>query len=239
MSTVAGRPARAGMDRLFFLAMALAIAATVAVGFGVDVARPEIGFATAPLQVHLHGAVFSLWIAFFVLQSGLIVGGSVALHRRLGWAGAGLATLMVVLGLATTLMALQQHRVPPFFPPGVFLVLDITCIATFGGLTAAAIRLRRSPEWHRRLMLCGTIMVMSPALGRILPMAALGPLATWAVFAGMAVYLGSGMMFDRITRGQVHRAYYWGGGAILLSQALIGTLSFSAPVLGLTAALMR
>lgn len=235
MSVLAEKRTRIGVDRLFYLVMALAIAITVFAGFGTDIARPQTHFATAPLQVHVHGAVFSLWIVFFVLQSCLVVSGSRTLHMRLGWFGLALAILMMGLGVSTTVMALQMRRVPPFFPPSVFLVLDIAGILAFGGLVAAAILLRKRAEWHRRLMFCATIMVMSPALGRILPMAALGPLSSWAVFAGMLAYVATGMVFDKFTRGRVHPAYWWGAGVLTLTQALIGALAFSPPILRLTA----
>jgi hypothetical protein len=235
MSVLAEKRTRVGADRLFYLAMALVIAVTVFVGFGTDIARPQNHFATAPLQVYVHGAVFSLWIVFFVLQSSLIVAGSRALHMRLGWFGLVLAVLMVGLGISTTVMALRMHRVPPFFPPSIFLVLDVVGILAFGGLVAAAVLMRKRADWHRRLMLCATIMVMSPALGRILPMAALGPLSSWAVFASMLAYVATGMVFDKLTRGRIHPAYYWGAGVLTLTQVLIGALAFTPPVLRLTA----
>ncbi len=238
MTVISAQRGRVGTERLFFLMMALVIAATVVFGFSVSIARPEVGFTAAPPQVYVHGAVFSLWIVFFVLQNTLVVAGAVGWHRRLGWMGASLAILMVGLGVTTTVMALQQHRVPPIFPPSVFLMVDVAGVVTFGGLTAAAVAMRGKPAWHRRLMLCGTIMVMSPALGRVLPMAALGPLATWAVSVSMVVYVGTGVAFDRVALGRVHPAYFWGMGAIALNQGLIGALSFSPPILSLTARLM-
>ncbi len=224
-------------DRSFFLAMAGAIALTVAVGFSVSLARPQTAFAAAPPHVHIHGAVFSLWILFYLVQNALVVRGSIAVHRALGMFGAGLALVMVALGMLTTVLALKMHRVPPFFPPGVFLVLDVASVLTFAGLTFAAIALRRDPAWHKRLMLCGTIMVMSPALGRLLPMPLLGPWGSWAVSATMLLYVLAAVLYDRGTRGRVHPAYAWGAGAIIATQLAIVGLSFTPPVLALAARL--
>ncbi|KQN01361.1 hypothetical protein ASE82_15900 [Sphingomonas sp. Leaf230] len=109
----------------------------------------------------------------------------------------------------------------------------------FGILTAWAIALRKQAAWHKRLMLCGTILVMSPALGRILPMPLLGqfaPLAVFAVFAvfaSMAVFVIAGMIFDLRLRGKIHPAYYWGGGVLVVTNVLVGPLGFSPPVLRL------
>jgi len=103
----------------------------------------------------------------------------------------------------------------------------------FGILTAWAIALRKQAAWHKRLMLCGTILVMSPAIGRILPMPLLGKFAPLAVFASMAVYVIAGMIFDLRLRGRIHPAYYWGGGVLVVTNILVGPLGFSPPVLRL------
>lgn len=224
-------------DRGFFLIMAIAIALTVVIGFSVSFARPQTAFASAPWHVHLHAVVFSLWIALYLLQNALVVRGSFGLHRALGVFGAGWVLVMVGVGIHTTVMALVLHRVPPFFPPGVFLVLDVAGVLTFAILTLAAVGLRRNAAWHKRLMLCGTIMVMSPALGRLLPMSLLGPWASWAVSGTMLLYVLVAVLYDRAKRGQVHPAYAWGAGAIILTQLLIAGLGFAPPVLALAARL--
>ena len=221
------------LERRFFLIMAIMIALTVILGFTVNAARMHWTVFALPWQVHLHAAVFLSWIILYIVQNWLIVRGSVLLHRQLGMLGAGIAAVMVVLGIATTFMAIEQQRVPPFFPPGIFLVLDVLGVIGFGALTAWAIVLRRQAAWHKRLMLCGTILVMSPALGRILPMPLLGAFAPLAVFTSMAVYVVAGMIFDLRLRGRIHPAYYWGGGVLVVVNGLVGPLGFSPPVLRL------
>lgn len=222
-------------ERRFFLIMAVAIAATVVFGFTLNAARMHWTFLEQPTQVHLHAAIFSAWVLLYVVQNWLIVRGSITRHRGLGMLGAALAAMMVVVGIVTTVMAIEQHRVPGFFPPGIFLVLDVLGVLGFGILTAWAIVVRKQAAWHKRLMLCGTILVMSPALGRILPMPLLGKFAPLAVFASMAVYVIAGMFFDLRTRGRVHPAYWWGGGVLVVTQILTGPLGFSPPVLRLVA----
>lgn len=229
--------ARPSSDRGFFLIMAIAIALTVVVGFSVSLTRPQTGFASPPWPVHVHAAVFSLWIVLYLVQNTLVAAGRFAPHRALGMFGAVWALVMVVVGVHTTVAALALHRVPPFFPPGVFLVLDIAGVLTFAALTLAAVALRRDAAWHKRLMLCGTIMVMSPALGRLLPMPLLGPWGSWAVTGTMLLYVLVAAVHDRTTRGETHPAYVWGAGAIVLTQLLIAALGFAPPVLALAARL--
>ncbi len=230
------RPAQRNVvasERRFFLGMAIAIAVTVIFGFTLNAARMNWTFLELPLQVHLHAAAFLAWIILYVVQNWLVVWGSITWHRQLGVLGAVIAASMVVLGIVTTVAAIQQHRVPPFFPPGIFLVLDVLGVIGFGILTAWAIALRKQAAWHKRLMLCGTILVMSPALGRILPMPLLGQFAPLAVFASMAVFVIAGMIFDLRLRGRIHPAYYWGGGVLVVTNVLVGPLGFSPPVLRL------
>jgi hypothetical protein len=220
-------------ERRFFFAMAIAIAATVIFGFTLNAARMHWTFLELPVQVHLHAAAFLAWIMLYVVQNWLIVRGSITRHRQLGVLGAVIAGSIVLLGIVTTVAAVEQHRVPPFFSPGVFLVLDVLGIVGFSILTAWAIALRKQPAWHKRLMLCGTILVMSPALGRILPMPLLGKFAPLAVFVSMAAYVVAGMIFDLRMRGRIHPAYYWGGGVLVVTNAFVGPLGFSPPVLRL------
>jgi len=62
------------------------------------------GVFRAPLPnllVHIHGAVFSLWILLLIAQTSFIARGRVDVHRRMGLFGFGLACLMVILGLMT------------------------------------------------------------------------------------------------------------------------------------------
>ena len=150
-----------------------------------------------------------------------------------------------MLGIVTTVAAIQQHRVPPFFPPGIFLVLDVLGVIGFGILTAWAIALRKQAAWHKRLMLCGTILVMSPALGRILPMPLLGS----QVRAENRIWDGV-----RVDGGVRHRghdlrpapardrhmpAYYWGGSVLVVTERAgrsarlqpAGTASWSSALL--------
>lgn len=53
--------------------------------------------------------VFSLWIILYVVQNWLVADNrDIALHRRIGWLGAILATLMVPLGIAGTMIAVAR-----------------------------------------------------------------------------------------------------------------------------------
>src|SRR5262252_5619623 len=93
MSRVTGRGGL--VDKYFYFAMSLVIAATVMYGFsqtvGEHLFHPAI---PRPFLLWVHGAAFSSWVLFYILQSALVRSGNVKVHRKLGWIGAGLGALM-------------------------------------------------------------------------------------------------------------------------------------------------
>lgn len=204
-------------ERLFFLLMAVAIAATVVVAFALFYAA---GFSRldSPWWVHVHGVTFVGWIALYVLQNTLIFRNDVATHRKLGRIGAVYAVWMVLVGLVLTPLTLAVGRAPPFFTPAYFLALDWINIALFGALVFAGIRNRHRTDWHRRLMFCATICVIAPALGRLIVLSGAAMTAPLNA-AVLLLFIVAAMAFDWRNRGRVHPAYGWGAGALVLFAA--------------------
>jgi hypothetical protein len=231
-----GQAAPIDRERRFFLIMAIAIAGTVVSGFTLQLAMGRSSFA-APWWVHVHGVTFMGWLGIYLTQNVLVWRGQLAQHRRLGRFAAGYVGWMILVGLSVNTLAAIHHRIPPFFETNVFLVMDWMTVLVFAGLTWAGVRNRNRTDWHRRLMLCGAIQVMTPGVGRLLPLPFMGTWILWSIWAVMAVYVAVAMTYDLVTRGKVHPAYYWGFGAITLSVALMRPLAFSPPMLALTAAL--
>jgi hypothetical protein len=230
MTTIGmGQQSASGVGRRFYLIMSLLMAAVFVAGFSTTVPGDFAPSPGLPLLLHVHGAIFTLWVLLFVTQPTLVARGSLKLHRKVGYLGAGLAVAMVVMGLAATLFAIRYDRVPPFFPPGVFLVMNGLGIVLFGVLVAAGVRLRRKAEWHKRLMLCATVSILGPGLGRLLPMESFGPAAPLVMFGVIAAFAFAGPVVDLVVTRRVHPAYLWAVGAILLSEVAIGPLAFSPP----------
>jgi len=224
-------------ERLFFFVMALVIAATVVSGFSLQLAMGRSSFG-APWWVHVHGLTFMGWIGIYLTQNFLIWRGELTLHRRLGRVAAFYVGWMVLVGLSVNTLTAINHRIPPFFEPNAFLVMDWFTVLTFAGLTLAGVAMRGRTDWHRRLMLCGAIQVMTPGVGRLLPLPLLGTWIVWSIWAVMLVYVAVAMIYDLRTRGKVHPAYFWGFGAITVSVALMRPIAFSPPMLSLTHYLM-
>src|SRR3974390_866762 len=93
------------LSRYFYLSMALAMSALVVWGFSRTVETNLFhGNPPRPRLLWVHGAAFSTWMIFFITQSALVRVHKVSVHRFLGWFGAGLATVMVLLGFTISVI---------------------------------------------------------------------------------------------------------------------------------------
>lgn len=202
------------------------MAAIVVAGFSLMIVTGRSSFASPPI-VHAHAVVFMGWVVLYVTQNALVARGSIALHRRLGWIGAGWIVAMVVLGTIVTVRLVRLGHAPFFFPPALFLVLNPVTILTFAALTTAAIVRRRQTEWHRRLHFSGMALLLGPAYGRLLPMPFLIPYAYEVDVLAVLIFPIVGMVFDLRRTGKVHPAWWWGLAAIIGSTVLSEAITYS------------
>ena len=224
-------------ERAFFFYMALAVVVTVLAGFGFFAA---IGASSihSPWWVHLHALSMMTWVALFVTQNWLVYRGNVTAHRTLGPLAAGWAVWIVGLGFVVTAMDLRTHRVPPFFHPNYFLVMDWLNMIVFGGLVFAAVRLRnRAPDWHKRLMLGAVLNLLAVAWGRLTLPIIFDERGLWLEIPILGAYFVAGMVFDKRTRGRVHPAWLWGWGALAAWISVSFAIAWTAPVITLTKSL--
>jgi hypothetical protein len=237
MATLAApEPSALQQERAFFFYTALAILVTVLAGFGFFFAIGASSFG-APWWVHLHAVSMAAWVLLFVAQNALVYRGQVAVHRKLGVFGVVWSAWIVALGFVFTAADVQAHRVPPFFTPNFFLVMDWLNIVAFAALVWAGVRLRERSDWHKRLMLGAMINLSAPAWGRLILPIVMDQRGVWLIGLALLCYFGVAMLYDRRTRGSVHPAYWWGAGALVAWHALSFALSPLAPVVALTAKL--
>jgi hypothetical protein len=156
------------IGRYFYLIMSLVIAAVVIAGFSRTV-NPNLIHANPPrpLLLWIHGAAFSAWLVFFTVQSGLVRIRKVSVHRLLGWFGAALATLMLVLGcIITVVMARFDTFVLHQKDADAFMSVPFYDMLAFGTLVALAIYWRKRPEYHRRLLFIASCTLLDAGIGR-------------------------------------------------------------------------
>jgi hypothetical protein len=225
--------ARRNFDRQLFKVVSILFALIVFVGFArTYYARAYFG--TPPLSsmwVQIHGLLMTAWVALFALQISLIASKRVRLHQRLGWAGVGLATLIVGVGLVTAVRAAKYGS--PSTPPGIprlsFLVVPFFDILVFALLFAGAVYYRKKPAAHKSLMLLTAINFLPPAVGRIpLPaMQALGPIWFFGVPTVLALLC---LALDWRRRGALNGVFAAGValliGSYVVRLALMGTAAW-------------
>ncbi len=158
------------------------------------------------MLVHLHGALFVGWIVLLVVQTGLVTSGNVALHRKLGVAGALLAPLMVMVAILTLISSVQRHSVPDL-PPAVLLAGDLLQLLFFCIFVAWGVRSRRVAAQHKRLMLFATICVLAPALSRW-PFDFIQPVGVF--FAVYCAFPLSVLAYDLLSVRRIDRVTVWG-----------------------------
>lgn len=193
-------------EQAFWPRMMVGIALFIVFGFAQFSARGFVDVPTVPLYVHLHGVIMLSWLALGIVQASLVRRDNIALHRRLGWLGVLLAGTVIALGSLVGIWAIETARVPPFFTDAYFLALTQVGVLIFGATVAAAVALRHRTEWHRRLMVGAMVLIMEPALGRLLPMPLMIPWGEWAAMAVQLLALGFVMRHDRKALGTIHPA---------------------------------
>jgi len=201
-------------DRLFYSTMAVAMALAVFAGFartyylklfsgGTMVTIAGLPFAPV---VHIHGALFTSWVLLFIVQTTLVAQQRIAIHRKLGIAGAVLAAAMVVSGTAIRIWEarlLGGRDMTASLPSFVLGIADLLMFATF---VTAALVWRRNKEAHKRLMLLGYVSILNAAIARIPGMP-----GRYAAIGLTLLPIVVGITYDYLSRRRVHKVYLLGG----------------------------
>lgn len=169
-----------------------------------------------PAYLYVHGVVLTTWYVLVVVQTWLIARHRTDVHRRLGWLGAAVACLLVPISAYVVWQyvprALARGR--PLDAIRGLVAGDLVSLLFFGILVAAAIRFRRRPEVHKRLILASCFSILVPALERFyfsygLPIRGLP--------TEPILFYGTLLGYDLLSRRRLHRATLWivGGGVVL------------------------
>jgi hypothetical protein len=237
-SISAARNVATRRERVFFGGMTVALFVAVLVGFGPSYYFRTVAGSPVALSpaLHIHGAVFTVWMVLLVVQSTLIAAGRSQLHRQLGAAGAVLAALMMALGAYVAITRFQTGlmEAPPGIPVGALLAIALATVVVFPVLFGAALLLRRRTDFHKRLVLIATLELVTAAVARWPGVLPYGPIA---FFALTDLFLVAIAVYDFRTRGRLHPATLWGGLFLIVSQPLRLAIGVSAPWNALAASL--
>jgi hypothetical protein len=227
--------------RHFYVWMAAACALLAFVGFAPSfwLQLAPGTFVGSPL-LYLHGALFTAWPLYFLMQTTLVASGRVYRHRLWGLLGVSLATAMVFVGFAVANAVLAKRLAAGYGDAArAFQIVSTSMIALFGALIAAAIAYVSRPEVHKRLMLLATISILPPAIARLFfaltvgigpglrpglgPPRTVDSVMVSALIADALILVA--MLYDLRTRGRIHPTYIIGGAIILVMQLLRSPLS--------------
>jgi hypothetical protein len=173
----------------------------------------------------VHGAAMFAWLMVYLAQTALIRADNIRAHRQLGQAALVLAALLVPLMLAAS-WVMGRFDLPHFPLPDrdgqiAFVSAQIWGTLEFATLVVWGARLRRQPEFHRRLMFLAMCGLLDAAFSRFpVPWGPVGAQlpAKWTYLA-VDMMIVPAMLRDRWTIGHVHRVFRVALPAILIGQA--------------------
>jgi hypothetical protein len=209
LASIAHSISQGGVDEPFFRRSAILMALVIVAGFSTQYLMGRSTFEARPL-VHFHGIAFMTWVGLFVTQSWLATRGPIALHRQLGWIGAGWIAVLLVMAFLIVIDVAQRGLTPFFFRPQHFLIANPLTAVVFAALAWAAIRMRKSTDWHMRLHIGAMVAIIGPGFGRLLPMPLLIPYAFEIAGLVSMLFILAGMIRDWRKMGKVHAAWWWG-----------------------------
>jgi hypothetical protein len=217
----------------FFPGLSSVLIVLVFLGFAPTYYLRPVSAGPIPAYLHVHGAAMTAWFLLLLVQTALIAARRRALHRQLGIAGACVAVVIVVLNPLVVVWSVPHLMADNGSTQltALIVVADLILVGIFAALVAMAIRWRRYPETHSRMLMLASLAVSGPALGRLSLNLAGTPLP--GVIALMTLPLLV-VVHDRVAMKWVHPVTAWGATAIagstLISVAVSNTAAGAAIV---------
>lgn len=228
-----------------YLYLALACAAVAIGGFAPTYwLQWPVGTFRGPPLLHIHGVLCTAWVLFLISQSSLVTRGHVRSHRNWGLLGISLASVLTVVALIVAISGMNERLAAGYGDRArSFLIVPLSAITLFAAFTAGAIANVKRPEWHRRLMIVGTVCLVQAAAARVffvlatgggpgmrpgmLPPAPVAKAGTPAFL--LELILVAGMIRDWRVLGRVHPAWIVGVVVITSLELVRPAISASAP----------
>lgn len=211
------------------VALAMLWAGMIA-GFALDAPR-YFHQVPLPLLLHIHGAIFALWMVLLTFQVLFVLKGRLKWHRWLGWTALGWAGLMALFGpwasLVHFVLKLQRGNLDCRF-----LAVNLADMIAFLGLLAWGVAARRRPAVHRRMMILATVALADPGFSRITDHVFQEPTTTlpWFLdtFCGNILIIGVLLGWDA-WRGRLLRPVVLASAGMLALFMLASALQFWPP----------
>jgi hypothetical protein len=147
----------------------------------------------------------------------LISVGQRSLHRRLGFAGVGLAAAVIVTTYLTAIEAAHLDGSRGGITAADRLYGNIVILVLFGVFVAVGTLFRKRPDIHKRSMLVATIAIVGPAATRATVLLVGRGIRDPHVIVMSALLLVA-LLSDWRSRGRPHWVLVCGGLVLIVSQ---------------------
>jgi hypothetical protein len=198
---------------VFFPALSSVLIVLVFLGFAPTYYLRPGSAGPIPAYLHVHGAAMTAWFLLLLVQTALIATRRRELHRQLGVAGVCVAVVIVALNPLVVVWSVPHLMADNGSTQltALIVVADLILVGIFAALVVLAVRWRRHPETHSRMLMLASLAVSGPALGRLSLNLAGTPLP--GVIALMTLPLLV-IAHDRVVMKGVHPVSGWGAAAI-------------------------
>jgi len=207
----------------YFIIFTLIFASIILIGFSRTFLIPIAkGTLSKPLIVHVHGAFFFAWTALLVSQAVLAATKRLRAHRKVGSLAGWLVLPMLVLGTAVaTLDTIHDFKAGDGDAALSFYYGELIDLAMFGLLAGSAMLLRQKPEYHKRLVILGSLGLIGAAIGRIPEISNF----FLYIYLGLIASVGA---YDIASRRSIHPATAIGASVLLILGLSEGPIGDSA-----------
>ena len=208
------------IERIFYSGMAVLLCICVYIGFSPTYF--QAGMLRAPLPspiLHVHGAIFTLWMLLFTVQAALISARRVKWHRTFGTVAFCLPPIMIIIGVIAAVDALHRKVQIGPLDPAVSFAIPLIGIIAFTVVIYASWRARRRPDAHKRLIMIATMGLVGAAFGRF-PWQLVGLPPAAGATTGVGVVLLILVTYDLAAIRRIHRSTMWAAPLMFASIAL-------------------
>lgn len=222
MATIAGRQMARRPGALYFPVVTTLLLALSLIAFSDNLFTDIYQPSNSDPEMIVHSLFAAGWVILFAVQSWLIYFGRVAMHRRVGN-----GAFIILAGMAASTLYLFVRKFHGFAAMDAEVLANRLLMPIFIVCAVMAYRQRNRPDWHKRLLLVGSMALLEPILARVYD-PVFGPFLPLAMskavdealfltflFGSWLALLGSLMLYDRRVLGRVHRVTLAGSGAIL------------------------
>lgn len=227
------------VERVFFGGIAVLLCGIVVIGFTPTYFGAGVFRAPLPSRiVHFHGAVFSVWMVLYLVQTAFISARKVRWHRTFGTIAFCLPPIMVVLGVIAAVDALHRGVQIGPLDPAVSLAIPLIGIVSFAIVISASWATRRQPDAHKRLILLATMGLTEAAWGRF-PWVKMGIPPAGGAVGGLGILVLLLVVYDLVALRRVHRATMWAAPLTFVLSACAVPVGMTAAWHGFAAGLLR